>query len=70
VALGFGIASLILGLLPILGLPAAITALIVGAMSLNSSGRKLGRWGLAFGVIGLELTLINGALGAYLALHR
>ena len=70
VALGFGIASLVLWLLPILGLPASITALIVGAMSLNTSGRKLGRWGLALGVIGLVLTLINGALGAYLALRH
>jgi uncharacterized membrane protein len=39
-------------------------------MSLNTSGRKLGRWGLAFGVIGLVLTLINGALGAYFALRH
>jgi hypothetical protein len=70
VALGFGIASLVLWLLPILGLPASITALIVGTMSLNTSGRKLGRWGLAFGVIGLVLTLINGALGAYFALRH
>lgn len=70
VALGFGIASLILWLLPILGLPAAITALVVGGLSMSTASRKLGRWGLILGVIGLVLSLINAAAGVFIALHK
>jgi hypothetical protein len=70
VALGLGIASLIFWLLPILGLPVAIAALVVGGLSLGTSGRKLGRWGQVLGAIGLVLALINGAVGAYMAVHR
>jgi len=70
VALGLGIASLLFWLLPVLGIPVSIAALVLGGLSLNTSGRKLGRWGQILGVIGLVLSLINAAAGVYIALHK
>ena len=70
IALGLGIASLLFWLLPILGLPISIAAVVVGGLSLSTSGRKLGRWGLVLGCIGLGLSLINAAAGVYIATHR
>jgi hypothetical protein len=69
VALGLGIASLVFWLLPILGLPVAIAALVVGGLALRTSGRKLGRWGQVLGAVGLVLSVLNFVWGAYLALH-
>jgi len=68
-ALGLGIASLIFWLLPILGLPVAVAALVVGGLALRTSRRKLGGWGLVLGAIGLVLSVANFVWGAYLALH-
>ena len=69
VALGLGIASLVFWLLPALGLPVAIAALVMSWLALGTSGRRLGRWGQVLGAIGLVLSLINFAAGAYMALH-
>jgi hypothetical protein len=70
VALGLGIASLILWLLPVLGFPVSIAAVAVGGLSLSTSGRKLGRWGLILGCVGLGLSIINAAAGVYIATHK
>jgi len=70
VALGLGVASLIFWLLPILGFPISIAAVVVGGLSLSTSGRRLGRWGLILGCVGLGLSLINAAAGVYIATHR
>jgi hypothetical protein len=70
VALGLGIASLITWLLPIIGLPVAISAMVVGWLAMGTSTANRGRWGLIMGVIGLVLALVNAALGVYLALNK
>lgn len=70
VALGLGIASLIFWLLPILGFPIAISAVVVGGLAQSTSARNLGRWGLILGCVGFGLSLINAAAGVYIALHK
>jgi predicted Zn finger-like uncharacterized protein len=69
-----GTLSVVLGLLglvgwclPIVGLPITIAGLTFGVKSVNSSNRGAATIGIVLNVIGLILTLINGALGAYLA---
>ncbi|HKW72336.1 MAG TPA: hypothetical protein VJQ08_05870 [Candidatus Dormibacteraeota bacterium] len=69
-ALGLGIASLFLWLLPILGLPVSIAAVALGRMALTTSTASRGRWGFILGLIGLALSVVNAALGVYLALNK
>ena len=71
---GFSIASLVLGLsglilwlLPILGLPATITGLILGIIGKKRGARKMAIAGIILCVITMLLTLANSILGAYLA---
>ncbi len=74
---GMAIASLILGvvaliawLLPIVGLPVSVTGIVFGVRGRNSSGRGMAIAGLVMASIGLALALINGGVGAYLAVRR
>jgi len=71
---GYAIASLILGLvsgitwlIPILGLPTTVAGLILGIKGLGPRRRGIAIAGLVLSTIFLVLTLLNAALGAYLA---
>ena len=64
-ALGLGIFSLLAWLLPILGLPVAIVAIVLGGTS-RRGGSAMATWGMVLGIIGLALSLINAAFGVYL----
>lgn len=61
-----GIASLCAWLLPICGVPFSVVAVILGALSFNSSRRWMAIAGIVLGAIALLLSLVNAALGAYL----
>lgn len=69
-SLVLGIASLIFWLLPILGLPVAIAGIVTGVMARSGSRRGMALAGLICSIIGLVLTIINGAVGAYLAVQN
>jgi hypothetical protein len=71
---GMAIAALILGVLglggaclPILGLPLNIIGLILGIKALKSAGRGMAISGVVLCSIGLLLTIVNAAVGVYLA---
>lgn len=71
---GMSITSLILGIIgllawffPVCGFPTTIVGLIFGILGLKSSKRKLAIAGLVLSSIGLLVTIINSALGAYFA---
>jgi hypothetical protein len=72
---GQATASLILGILslfgwclPILGLPMSITGLVLGIKNLGAVNRGAAIAGIVMNVIGLMLSLINAAIGAYMAI--
>jgi uncharacterized membrane protein len=71
---GMAIASLVLGIvgllawcLPLCGAPVTICGIIFGILGLKSDGRKMAIAGIILAVIGLVATIINGAIGIYLA---
>lgn len=70
VSLGLGIGSMFGWILPIVGVPLSISAIVVGWLSANTTSRARGRWGLILGVIGLVLSIANAILGAYIAVSR
>jgi len=70
---GKAIASLVLGIvgtvgwcLPIVGLPVTITGLVLGIKDLDSRNRGMAIAGVVLCSIGLLLSVINAAVGAYL----
>jgi hypothetical protein len=70
---GKAIASLILGLagllfwiLPILGLPVTIVGLVLGIKATNSARKGMATAGVVLCIIGLVLSVMNAAIGAYL----
>lgn len=70
---GKAMASLILGIfgvfawcLPIFGLPITITGLAPGVNELQSQNWRMARAGVILCIIGLVLSVINAAVGAYL----
>ena len=72
---GLATASLILGiiallawLLPLLGFPIAVLGIIFGVMGRRGPKKGMATGGLVCSAIGLGLTLINGILGALIAL--
>ena len=66
-SLVLGIVSLIAWLLPIVGLPVSIVGLVLGCKTVKSDKKVMAIVGIVLSSIGLNLTIINGALGAYLA---
>lgn len=65
----FGFASMVLWVIPLTGFPFSIVALI---MSFTSYTQKNNAWsliGLICGLLGLIGTVVNAALGAYMALQ-
>ena len=53
--------------IPLFGLPISIVGLVLGIKSVKSEKRGMAIAGIVMSSIGLVLTIINGALGAYLA---
>jgi len=64
-ALVLGVLSLILWLIPLFGLPISIIGLIFSIKGLKEQ-RKLAMAALICSIIGLVLTIANGAIGAYM----
>ncbi|MEM0913916.1 MAG: hypothetical protein AAGK09_04825 [Planctomycetota bacterium] len=71
---GKAIASLVLGCIgmlgwciPLVGLPITIVGLILGILDLKSSKRGIAIAGVILNAIGLGLSIINAAIGAYLS---
>ncbi|QXE19542.1 DUF4190 domain-containing protein [Clostridium sp. 001] len=60
-----GIIGLIVWIIPIIGAPVTIIGLILGIKSHNSNHKKLAIAGIVLCTIGLFLTIVNGAIGAY-----
>ena len=56
-ALYFGIASLFGWIIPVLGIPLSLIAIIFGFLSLSSIRRDLARSGISLGVTGLILSI-------------
>jgi hypothetical protein len=70
---GKAIASLVLGvvglgawLIPILGAPVTLIALILGVKGLKTGRRGMAMAGLVLSIIGLVLTIVNASIGAYM----
>ena len=65
-AFWLGIASLVCWLLPIAGLPVSFIGLGLGLRDIKAgSARKYAAVGIALVCVGLLLSLINSAVGAY-----
>jgi hypothetical protein len=65
-SLCLGLFGLIAWLLPIIGFPVTITGLVLGIKSLNGPRRGMATAGIVLCIIGLVITTINAAIGAYL----
>ena len=65
-ALVLGLVSLITWLLPIVGLPTSVIAIVFGAKSLKCEKRNFAIAGLVLGIICCVFTVINSAIGAYM----
>lgn len=65
-ALVLGIIGMLAWLLPIAGLPVQIVGLVFASKSLKLAHRKMAIVAMILCIVGLVLTLINGAWGAYL----
>ena len=65
-SLVLGIVGMLAWLLPIIGLPVAITGLVFGVRSLNSVNKGMAFAGLTLSIIGTVLSIINASIGAYM----
>lgn len=63
-----GLIAIIAWLIPLFGFPVTIVGLVFSIKELNGEKRNLAITGLVLNIIFLVLTLINSALGVYLAL--
>lgn len=61
-----GLISLVAWLLPVCGLPVALTGLILGIVGRDSSRRGMAIAGIVTSIIGLVLVIGSAAFGAYL----
>ena len=61
-----GIIGLLAWILPLIGAPVTITAIVLGIRGLKSEKSGMAIAGIVMGVTGLVLTVINAAIGAYL----
>lgn len=64
-----GIISLVASLLPLCGFPLAIGGLVFSILGRKSSRRTMATVGLVLSSIGMALTLLSAAFGAYMATH-
>jgi len=67
-AFGLGIASLVLWIIPILGICTVIPGLYIGIREMNGPRRRTGA-GVAMCAVALVLLVINSAIGAYQGAH-
>jgi hypothetical protein len=66
-SLALGILGLLAWIIPLFGYPITITGLVLGVKGKKiEEGRGMATAGFALSVIGLVLTVINSAWGAYL----
>ncbi|NIM93463.1 MAG: hypothetical protein GTO18_07110 [Anaerolineales bacterium] len=72
----FAIASFVIGLLclcawflPICGVPASVTGIILGVVGLDSSQRGLAIAGIVLSALGFTASIINAVLGVVLELQ-
>jgi hypothetical protein len=63
-ALVLGIASLVAWIIPIIGFPVSITAVVCGSKGLRTQSRSMATGGLVTGIVGLCLSMLNSLLGA------
>lgn len=66
ISLVLGIVGMLAWLLPIIGLPVAITGLVLGVRSMNSVNKGMATAGLTLSIIGVVLSIINASIGAYM----
>ena len=71
---GLSIASMVLGIcgflawcIPLFGFPVCITGLVLGIVGIKRGGKGMAIGGIIMSVLTLILTIVNSALGAYLA---
>lgn len=69
ISLVFGIVGLLAWIIPIIGLPVGVVALVLGILGIKKSNKGMSIAGIVLGVICLVLTIINGAIGAYQGYH-
>ncbi|MDS0528088.1 hypothetical protein NNC19_20545 [Clostridium sp. SHJSY1] len=65
-----GILGLIAWFIPIIGLPVNVAGIIVSIIKVKSEKTTISKVGLAFSIIGLILTFINGYLGYQLMMSK
>lgn len=65
-SLCLGLFGLIAWLLPIIGFPVTITGLVLGIKSMYGPRKGMATAGVVLCIIGLVVTTINAAIGAYL----
>jgi len=65
-SLVLGIVGLIAWFIPLIGLPVTVVGLILGIIEMPGKGRGMAKVGVILCIIGLILTIINAAIGAYL----
>ncbi len=61
-----GIVGLLAWLIPLFGFPVTIVGIVFGVKGLPSTKHKKAVAGLTMSIIGLVLTIINAAIGAYM----
>lgn len=73
---GLSIASMVLGIvgllawcIPILGYPVTIIGLVLGIIGIKKGGKGMAIAGMVLSGISLIATVINSALGAYMAVN-
>ncbi len=66
ISLILGICGVVLWLCPLAGLPINVTGLVLGVMANKVRRQSMATAGIVLAIIGLVLTIINAACGAYL----
>ncbi len=66
-SLVLGLISIITWIIPLIGLPTTITGLVLGIKGLGPQRRGKAIAGIVLSVIFLVITVLNAALGAYMA---
>ena len=62
-----GIISIIAWIIPIIGLPVTVCAIVFSSLGLNSEKRTKAIWGLVLGIVFVCATLLNAVAGVMIA---
>lgn len=65
-SLVLGVCGLVFWLVPLFGFPITIAGLVMGAMERKKGAKGMATAGFVLSIIGLVLTIVNSAAGAYL----